>query len=218
MDKNFSIILLGPQGSGKGTQAEFLTHNFNFGYIAGGDISRKLATRKDELGRKVKTYVDSGDLIPDEIMMEGLKSELETYRGKWVIIDAVPRNRKQLIAMIPLLLAFKRRPVVIILKLPRKQAIERLVNRKICESCNFMPPYPEVKEMKDCPKCGGILQVRADDALDAIDERLNTYERETIPMIREMKAKGFTVIEVDGRVKPLAVYKDIKTKLKNHLL
>jgi len=217
MDKNLTLILLGPQGSGKGTQAEMLKKDYPFQYVAGGDIARELSKRADKLGQKVKALVRSGQLIPDKILIEGLKERLRTFRGKPLIIDAIPRNKEQHRLLEPLLKKFDRQPIIVVIQLPRKLALDRLMSRKICENCGFMPPYPESKNLRECPRCGGVLRIRSDDTLEAISERLDTYEQETMPLVADFESGGNKVIKVNGAPAPKKVYLDLKSKLNRYL-
>lgn len=217
MENNLTLILLGPQGSGKGTQAEMLVSDYGFSYIAGGDIARNLAKRGDVIGKQVKNMMNSGMLIPNDILMEGLREEMKKNRGKPLLIDGIPRNLEQMEKMKNVFEVFDRVPVTVLIKLDKKVAKDRLVNRKICESCSYMPPYPEVKKMKECPKCGGKLLIRGDDTPEAIEERLEIYERETRPLIEKMKKDRIEVVEVDGSPRPDKVHQAVKIKLGDKL-
>jgi len=188
------LLLVGPQGSGKGTQAKLLAGKLETPHISTGDICRNQTAEKLA---EIKSYIDKGSLYPDEKMLELLKERLERddcERG--FILDGFPRNLKQA----EMLDAITEIDKVIEINISDEEAVKRLGGRVACEKCGrgfntvTIPPKEEGK----CDKCGGKLVQRADDTEDAIRKRLGIYHGETEPMLEKydsIKINGEQSIE-----------------------
>ncbi|GBD22323.1 Adenylate kinase [bacterium HR28] len=200
------VVLIGPQGSGKGTQAARIAPRLRLVHVATGDLFRQLMTRDDELAREVRSYYDRGALVPDELTLRVLLQRLdeleregaETFRG--ALLDGYPRNRTQAEALDQVLR--ERRDsiaAVVHLAVPRAVLIERLSGRLICPQCGatyhirFSPP----KTAGQCDRCGSALIQRSDDTPEAIARRLETYEQQTAPLLDYYRARGL-VVDIDG--------------------
>lgn len=200
------VVLIGPQGSGKGTQAARIAPRLRLVHVATGDLFRQLMTRDDELAREVRTYYDRGALVPDELTLRVLLQRLdeleregaEAFRG--ALLDGYPRNRAQAEALDQVLR--ERRDsiaAVVHLAVPRVVLIERLSGRLICPQCGatyhirFSPP----KIAGQCDRCGSALIQRSDDTPEAIAWRLETYEQQTAPLLDYYRARGL-VVDIDG--------------------
>ncbi|NLT28283.1 MAG: adenylate kinase [Dehalococcoidales bacterium] len=195
------IIFLGAPGAGKGTQAIGVAKEFGLISIATGDLFRQAVERGDDLGKKVKEYMEKGTLVPNEItvqMVLNKLSEPESQNG--VILDGFPRNLGQAEALDE---AFekenKKIDSVVYIKVDEQELIRRLSGRWVCRSCQS--PYSIqgalTEEQKKCSKCGGELYQRPDDNLETIKNRLKVYFNETAPLIEYYRNTG-RLVEVDG--------------------
>lgn len=195
------LILLGAPGAGKGTQAAYVAQKLDLVHLATGDLFRQAMEQKTELGIKAQSYLDSGQLVPDEVtigmVLERL-SELGSETG--VVFDGFPRNLKQAEAL-DRALAEPKRAVdkVAYIKVAEDELLRRLSGRWICRSCQMpyhavdSPPQVEGK----CDRCGGELYQRADDNVDTIKKRLGVYFSETAPLIDYYTASG-RLLEIAG--------------------
>lgn len=175
------IILIGPQGSGKGTQAQIISKELEIPHISTGDLVRGL--EPGELKNQVDEIINKGNLIPDDLMIKILKQRLskpDTKKG--FILDGFPRNKDQ----VDLLKQITSINTIIEINLSDKEAIRRIAGRRLCKKCHInyniiTEPKPENPEV--CDKCGEKLIQRNDDYEDAVKERLETYHKETEPIL-----------------------------------
>lgn len=188
------LVLIGPQGAGKGSAADDLCKAFNIVHISTGDIFRYHMKNQTELGKKIKAIVDSGNLVPSELTCEIMKDRLKNDDCKnGYILDGFPRNIEQA----ECLQTFSDIDFVILLDVPREISIERLTNRRICKKCNkiFNLKTNPPKKEGICDFCGGELYRRDDDEIFAIKNRLDIYETETKPILEFYKDK---VLKIDA--------------------
>lgn len=207
------IILFGMQGSGKGTQGQMLAQKFDFKIFETGAALRRLANTDSELGHKIKRIIESGQLVPDEIVMEIIENFLALipYSQK-VIFDGIPRKISQAHLFNKLMQKVKRDPIGLHIKISRAEAILRLTARQICPKCKTV--YGRTYEKNICEKCGEKLIRRADDNEESIKTRIELFEKETLPVIAEFEGNG-KMITVDGKYDVEIVFGDIKSKLQN---
>ncbi len=181
------IILFGPPGSGKGTQAQILKDRYHIPQVSTGEILRGEVEKKTRLGLKAKGFMEKGLLVPDELVLEMVENRLkEENCEKGFILDGFPRNITQAEALdIPI-------DRVISLDIEEEELIRRLSGRRVCEDCgaNYHIVSNRPKSEGICDRCGGKLYQRADDNEDTIKERLGVYERETAPLISFYEVKG----------------------------
>ncbi len=210
------ILLIGPQGSGKGTQAEQIVKAYGIPHISTGDIFRKHMSEGTELGLLLKSYVDAGKLVPNDLSLELVKDRLsQPDCQKGFLFDGYPRNLAQAEA-IDALLKEMEMPFdhVICLEIARELVVERLEGRRMCETCGkiyhikFNPP----KVDGVCDDDGGKLYQRADDTLDAIESRLSDYYAQTEPIIDYYREQGI-VNEVDATLGISEVFAKIQEVL-----
>lgn len=195
------IILLGAPGAGKGTQAGLISEKLKLTHIATGDLFRQAIEKGTELGRTAKSYMEKGQLVPDEITVRMVMDRIAADDCKnGIVLDGFPRNLEQARALDQALEKQKNGiDKVIYIKVSEEELLKRLGGRWICRRCQT--PYHEVysppKVAGICDKCGGELYQRHDDNINTIKKRLEVYFKETAPLIDYYKQKG-KLIEVDG--------------------
>jgi adenylate kinase len=182
-----NLILLGPPGAGKGTQAKILTQKFGIPQVSTGDILRGAVKEQTPMGVKAKGYMDSGALVPDEVVVGIVQERLvmsDCARG--FILDGFPRTVAQADALNRMLVAAgKRIEHVISIEVDKEELLGRITGRRTCRSCGkgyhvvFSPPRTEQR----CDDCGGELFQRDDDKEETMRNRLEVYERQTAPLI-----------------------------------
>lgn len=201
-NKNLNIIIIGPQGSGKGTQAKILAKKFNLEHIVTGEIFRKIAKKKSHLAKKIDYLVNkAGRLVPTGLVVEVLRERLkEVSENRGIIFDGYPRNLTQAKALENILKGLKRKiDIVFYLPISQKTTIKRLAIRRSCQKCGqpYILGVDLRKRQKICPKCGGKIIIREDDKPKAIKQRLKIFSRTTKPLIKFYKKKG-VLIEING--------------------
>jgi adenylate kinase len=202
------IILMGPQGSGKGTQSERVRTRLNLGSIATGELFRAAIKGGTELGRMIQAIYDRGELVPDELtvaLVEDRLDQLARERSQGAAIegalyDGFPRTIAQADALNRTLAARGDEvTAVIAIDVPRQKLVERLAGRRVCSSCgrvyNVVSDPPAVDGV--CDVCGGQLTQRADDTPEAVAKRLDLYDIETAPLLDRYEKQGL-VERVDG--------------------
>jgi adenylate kinase len=191
-----NLIIVGPQGSGKTTQAELLSKTFGFVLLGAGDVLREIAEEDTESGREVRQTITEGRLVEPELISKALKEKVATVsKDRGLILDGYPRSLSQYEL-------FKRfwpetgrgNYHVMVIEVPEEEAIRRLTGRVTCENCGAV--YTE-GTLEKCAKCGGRLIKRPDDTPAAIRTRLQSFYSETVPMIQDMEADG-KVSRIDG--------------------
>jgi adenylate kinase len=187
-------IIFGPPGSGKGTYASRLQTKLGVDVIAMGDIFREIMKESTPLGKKVKSFVEKGLLVPDEVVIEVLKQRLAKASTKTgFILDGFPRTIEQAKSLDDI----AKIDVVIQLTVPDSIIIERLSTRRICKNCGevYNIRYLKPKIEGVCDKCGEELYQRSDDTADVIRDRIHVYERQTQPILKHYIQKRIPLIE-----------------------
>ena len=210
------ILLMGPPGAGKGTQAEKLIDEFKIPHISTGDMFRAAVSAGTELGKEAKKYMDAGGLVPDGvtigIVREGL-SKPECANG--FILDGFPRTEEHAVALDGILkdLGIKLTGVVNI-SVPDSELVARVVGRRICKACGatYHVSFNPSKVENVCDKCGGNLYQRNDDKEETVVNRLHAYHEQTEPLIEYYKKQGLYK-EIDGLQPIDKVYADVKVSL-----
>ncbi|MFH1255907.1 MAG: adenylate kinase [Candidatus Diapherotrites archaeon] len=198
MKKQMNIILLGPPGTGKGTIAQFIEQKFGFKQISTGDLLREEVKHGTELGKKAEPIMKSGALVPDELLSEILEKNLNKNLAKGFVLDGYPRTLNQA-RLLEQMLARLNAKIGLILDVEtsEEEIVRRLSARRQCPDCKKiygldLPP----KKEGVCDACGGKLMQRPDDREEVVRKRLETYRKQTEPLIDYyMEKKEFTRIE-----------------------
>lgn len=202
------LIILGPPGSGKGTQAERLSQRYNIPRVSTGDILRDEVKEGTKIGHKVKAFMERGELVPDDLIISIIQNRL---MGHGFVLDGFPRNLYQA-KVLNLILKDTGATLDRVINLGVREAIliERLTKRRVCKGCGllyhleFRPP----KVNGICDECKGPLYTRKDDEEETIKNRLEVYRSNTKPLIDYYKRKGL-LLEVNGELDPDGVFGEI---------
>jgi len=203
------LVLLGPPGAGKGTQAKMLIEKYHIPQISTGDILRQAVKDGTSLGKEAKTYMDQGELVPDELIINLVKERIKADDCKeGYIFDGFPRTVAQAEALDTVLedLSTKLNAVVSI-DVPEDEVVKRLSGRRTCKSCGTLYHIiynPSTKE-GICDKCSGELFQRDDDNETTIRQRLAVYKEQTSPLIEYYSKQGL-VKAIPGTGKPKEIF------------
>lgn len=195
------LVLVGPPGAGKGTQAQFLAAHFSIPHIATGDIFRANLKAGTSLGLQAKTFMDAGELVPDSVTNDMVKDRLnhdDVSNG--FLLDGFPRNVLQA-EVLRAYLAQKDEPLSAVLELAiaNSEIITRLSSRRTCRDCGL----PTVVG-GNCQKCGGDVYLREDDKEDVVSRRLEVYEEQTAPIISFYRNEGLLItVSASGAVEDI---------------
>ena len=209
---DLKIVLLGPPGSGKGTQTERLCAELKFTKISTGDLLREAVKLGTPLGVKAKSFMESGGLVPDQLVGDLIKEKLAALKGG-VILDGFPRTVEQAKMLDQIITV----DMAIDLEVDEELLVKRLTERRVCKSCNsvfhleFNPP----KAAGTCDKCGSELIQRNDDSEKVVRERLRVYKEKTLPLTRYYYDKQIlTTINGQGDIGD--VFQRVLKALKSH--
>lgn len=185
-----NLILMGAPGAGKGTQSEVISEKFNIPAISTGDILRGAIKNETELGKVAKSYMDAGQLVPDEVVIGLIKDYLAGDACKnGFILDGFPRSIPQAEALDALGVQID---AVVTLEVPDQVIVERMSQRRMCPDCgaSYHLTFKPSKDNKTCDKCGAELYIRKDDAPETVLARLSTYHAQTEPLEAYYEKKG----------------------------
>ncbi len=180
------IIILGPPGSGKGTQAERIAAGMGLSHLSTGDMLREAVAAEEELGMKARAFMERGLLVPDDIILGLIKGEIASLNGEGWILDGFPRTRPQAEALTRLL---EEKGVeidhILFIDVDPDTVIKRVLGRRVCEDCKAVYNLANLKEgeKETCEKCGGKLVKRADDEEETIRRRFEVYKEQTSPVL-----------------------------------
>jgi len=213
--KAMNVILIGPPGSGKGTQAELLRERLGFVHYSTGDVFRDHIARKTPIGLEVEEYVVSGRLVPDETVLEVVNAFLTDNAGKPILFDGFPRTIPQAEGLAGVLAGHHVHvDVAVLVDLSDEEVVRRLTARRQCRNCgriynlSFKPP----KHEGVCDVCGGDLYQRKDDSEQTIRDRLRVYHEQTEPLIRYYSEQG-RLQRVAGELGRDKVYEQVSRML-----
>lgn len=218
------VIIMGPQGAGKGTQAAVVAPRLGLAHVATGDLFRDVMASESDLGREIRSYYDRGALVPDDLTVRMLMARVDevmksdpSLRG--MMLDGFPRNQAQAEALSAALADRGERVASVVhVDVPRKILLERLTGRLICPNCGatyhrvFNPP----KLVGICDACGSELTQRTDDTPEAVERRLSIYYEQTAPVLNYYRQAGI-LVDVDGDRPIDEVSATITTELRSRL-
>ncbi len=212
----FNLILLGPPGAGKGTQAGRIVADYGIPHISTGDILRAAVKNQTQMGLEAKKYMDAGELVPDSVVIGIVRDRLqEPDTAKGFLMDGFPRTIPQAEALDAALEGLDRAVTkTLVILVDEEDLVRRLSGRRICRVCQtpfhvvFNPPKGEGV----CDKCGGELYQRDDDSEATVRNRLEVYRSQTEPLIGYYDQAG-VVARIDGAQSPDEVYEDIRVAL-----
>lgn len=195
------LILFGPPGSGKGTQATLLRDRLQMAHISTGDMLRERVASGDDLGKAVAGIMQSGALVPDELVNKLVEDRIEQADcANGFILDGYPRTVNQARLLVELLAAQRIPSVVVHLKVDYNVIVARLAGRRQCPTCGAVigvsSSAPEISEF--CDRCGSTLVIRDDDRPEVVLERLKAYDRQTMPVLEFLSSAGYPMRDVDG--------------------
>ncbi len=205
-----NIVLLGAPGAGKGTQAQRLVADYGVAHISTGDLLRAAVKAQSELGVAAKKYMDAGELVPDQLVIDLVKERLAADDAqKGFILDGFPRNTTQAVTLDTELAAMGRElDGALLVDVPAEVIIGRLSSRRTCRDCG----YTAGPDTTVCPSCAGEMYQRDDDKPETIKNRLDVYEKNTSPLVEYYRGQGILKV-VDGNRDIDLVYTDVKAEL-----
>jgi adenylate kinase len=211
------VILLGPPGVGKGTQGVLLAEGAGLEHVSTGDLLRKHRKEGTALGRLAQSYMDRGELVPDELILDMVRGVLASLsQGQGVVFDGFPRTDVQAERLVPVLAELERGvDLVVVLEADDEVIVRRLGGRRSCPQCgavyNVYTSPPE--QQGRCDRCGSALVHRDDDKPETIRRRLEVYREETEPLIRYYQESPASVVFVNGDRDPEEVQSDVRAAL-----
>ena len=205
-----NIVLLGAPGAGKGTQAQRLVRDFGVAHISTGDLLRAAVKGGTELGIQAKKFMDAGELVPDQLVIDLVKERLAQEDAQnGFMLDGFPRNTVQAVTLDTELSALGRElDCALLVDVPYPVIIKRPSSRRTCRECGYTGTASDTV----CPSCGGEMYQRDDDKPETIKNRLDVYEKSTSPLVEYYRGQGI-LKTVDGNRDVDVVYEDVKKAL-----
>ena len=211
-----NLVLLGPPGSGKGTQGERLQEDFRLPYYATGDILREAVREETEIGKQAKQYMDRGDLVPDDVIIGVISERVNSDEAQdGFILDGFPRTEPQAEALDDAMDDLGRElSAAVLIDVPDEEVVRRLSGRRICAKSGhvFHVDFDPPKNEDVCDVCGSRLQIRDDDKPEVVQHRLETYHEKTEPLVGYYEGEG-VLRRVDGALTPDEVSDRIRALL-----
>ena len=193
------IVIIGPPGSGKGTQAARIAADLGLRHLSTGDLLREAVAQKAPLGVEAERYMKNGELVPDDLMLGLIREELDRLGDTGWILDGFPRTLPQTEALGTMLEERKVTiDIALLVDVDFEAIVERLTSRRVCPACKAvfnLKTMPGAAEI--CAKCGGNLVKRPDDEEETVRRRLDVYEKQTAPVVEHYRQAG-VLKSVDG--------------------
>jgi len=198
MTGQLNLVVLGKQGAGKGTQSQLLCDRYGLAHVSTGDILRAAVQAGSPLGLEVKSVLESGQLVSDELVNKLVEDRLkESDAARGAVLDGFPRNIDQAQAL-ERILGEGGIKLCVDIELPNDLVIVRLSSRRVCQECGTIYKDTDVAAISGtCEVCGGDVVQRSDDQPDAIRQRLETFERDTLPLLSFYESRGI-LVKVNG--------------------
>ena len=199
------VVLLGPPGAGKGTQAKQIVDKLGLVHLSTGDILRDEVSRETALGKTAKEFMDKGDLVPDQLIIDMIRGRIKAAEAGF-LLDGFPRTTAQAEALDE----FTTIDVVLNIGLARKEVVRRLTSRRVCRGCGeiYNLTFNLAADETTCAACGGELYQRDDDKTEVIENRYDVYERSTAPLIDYYDKLG-VLSTLDGSLGSERVFSEI---------
>ena len=215
--QNLRLVLFGPPGAGKGTQAHLLRDKLNLAHISSGDLFRNNLTNKTPLGLKAAEYMNQGQLVPDEVTIDiVLDKVLSLNSAEGFILDGFPRNRNQAEVLEKALTQRSRNiDKVVHIDVSQEELVRRLGGRYICRDCQAphnRNAMDSTQKDPKCEQCGGELYQREDDRSEAVQRRIQVYNDETVPVLDFYRERDL-LLDVSGLNTVVNVYQDVLSRL-----
>lgn len=205
------VVLLGPPGAGKGTQAKILSEKFNLTHISTGDILREKIEKKLPLGVKAEKFLKRGELVPDDIVVEIVIEKIKDITNRGFVLDGFPRTEKQAEELDSVLDNMSLHlDLVIYLETHLEVSTRRLSGRRVCSLCGSNYHIENIPPKKEgiCDRCGGILKLREDDREETVKKRWQVYQSQTTALIEYYQRKG-VLRKVSGDLEASSVYEKL---------
>jgi len=198
MTGQLNLVVLGKQGAGKGTQSQLLCERHGLAHVSTGDILRAAVQAGSPLGLEVKSVLDAGALVSDDLVNKLVEDRLkESDAARGAVLDGFPRNIDQAEALEGIL-GEGGIKLCVSLELPNELVIGRLSSRRVCQECGTIYKDTDVAAISGtCEVCGGDVVQRSDDRPEAIRQRLETFERDTVPLLSFYESRGI-LVKVNG--------------------
>ena len=205
-------VLLGPPGAGKGTQTVKIVEKYNVPHISTGDIFRENIKNGTELGKKAKVYMDKGELVPDDLVIDLATSRLLADDCKiGFLLDGFPRTVYQAEKLDEFLKEHGQKlDIVIDIEVEKAELITRLTGRRVCKQCGASFHVVNIPPKKEgiCDFCGGELMQRADDTVETVENRIEVYNQQTMPLV-DYYRKADNIVTIDGALPLDTVFAEI---------
>ena len=206
-----NLVIMGPPGDGKGTQADFIKAAYKNPHISTGDMFREAVKNATELGLEAKGYMEAGKLVPDEVTIGIIKERLgQDDCQEGFMLDGFPRTTPQAEALDQVLAGMGRKiEVVLNIFVPREVLLERILNRVTCNNCKTIYNLRFLDDHETCAKCGGELGYRSDDRGEIAKTRLEVYLEQTMPLLQYYQERQ-VLNSVDGNREAPEVFEEIR--------